>query len=812
VSKFVSKSFAANTLALAVCVASMSTVVVAAEDSTLGLEEVVVTAQKREQSFQDLAISAAVLSAEALEQKGISQVQDALRSVPGVKIQNVAGTGSGRVFIRGIGTTSGDEFDGIKANGVSLNLDGVQSQNASNTLGSMFDVERVEVLKGPQGTLYGSGALGGVVNVITAKPKHEFEGRLKVQKGNYGQQTVQAMLNLPISDTFAVRVTGTTDERDGFVDKPDWLTEDGEAGWRQVADNAGMSYDPIITPDGTMVFPGFGLLLGPIVGGVDAASSVFGNYGAQDNEGYRIKALWTPSDDLSLLLTYDSQEQRGTSPTWINSDNVRKGDLVSFGLVQETEGTPPAPPAFATASWYETRYFSRDAETITAELGYHIDGFADLTATVSHNEIEDLGQELTLSMLQNNIPSLQEQDVYELRLNSLADSDVVWVAGIYMQKTDRDYVVNPDQFAPSPADGSYVYQNYAKPFDNANVYGQMTMPLSEDLRLTLGGRYSTTSDDVTYSLYKTANPCTTTFPGSCPTYDTVAEENFFTTGGDNDGMFTWKVGLEYDLAEDRMMYAQVATGAKAGGLQFANTSVPITVSAALDLDSYDAEESISLEIGSKNRLLDNTLQINGALFYTEWDNMQINTLVCAVANCDFTGSLSSNTTYVAWYNATKSTQYGLELDVTWLATENGRVAFSSSFMKGEYGATDYIWQAPGFEGAVNLDGMEMANTPAYSGNLSYTHTFPMGDDAFVEATIEEEFSDSYQVTHEWWWLGATQDSYMRTNVSVAFHSGPIDINVFARNLENETTIQSVFPFGVQGGEPRIYGASLSYNF
>lgn len=803
--------FVMKSLALAVCATSFGSVAFAEDDTNLGLEEVVVTAQKREQSFQDLAISAAVLSAEALQQKGISQVQDALRSVPGVKIQNVAGTGSGRVFIRGIGTTSGDEFDGIKANGVSLNLDGVQSQNASNTLGSMFDVERVEVLKGPQGTLYGSGALGGVVNVITARPTQEFEGRVKVQAGNYGQQTVQAMLNLPISETFAIRLTGTQDERDGYVDKPDWLTENGEAGWRQVADNAGMPYDPIILPDGTMVFPGFGLLLGPIVGGVDAASSVFGNYGAQDNEGYRIKALWTPSDDLSLLLTYDNQKQRGTSPTWINSENVRKGDLVSFGLVQETAGTPPAPPAFATAAWYETRYFSRDSDTITAELGYHIDGFADLTATISHNEIEDLGQELTLSMLQNNVPSSQEQDIYELRLNSLAESEFVWVAGIYLQSTDRDYVVNPDQFSPSPADGSYVYQNYAKPFDNANIYGQITYPVNEKLRVTVGARYSTTSDDVTYSLYKTANPCTTTFPGSCPTYDMLAEEHFYTTGGDNDDMFTWKMGIEYDLDEDRMVYAQMATGAKAGGLQYANTAVPITVNAAIDLDSYDAEESISLEIGSKNRLLDNTLQLNGALFYTEWDNMQINTLVCAVANCDMFG-VSNNTTYTAWYNATKSTQYGLELDVIWLPTENGRVAFSSSFMKGEYGATDYKWQAPGFAGVVNLDGMEMANTPGYSGNLSYTHTFDLNGAGVVKATVEEEFSDSYQVTHEWWWLGATQDSYARTNVMISYQNEALDINLFARNLENETTIQSVFPFGVQGGEPRIYGASVSYSF
>jgi len=813
----INESFKYKNLTLAVVAASsvLMGVPVFAEDAEKmeghGLEEVVVTAQKREQSFQDLAISAAVLSAEALDVRGITQVQDAIKSVPGVKVQNVAGTGAGRVFIRGIGTTSGDEFDGIKANGVSLNLDGVQSNNASNTLGSMFDVERVEVLKGPQGTLYGSGALGGVVNVITAKPSQDFEGKVKLQAGNYGQQSVQAMINLPVTDTFALRITGTKDERDGYIDKPSWLTESGEAGWRQVADHEGMPYDAIVAPDGTPIFPGFGFLLG-LVGGIDSTASEFGNHGAQDNQGYRVKGLWTPTDNLSLMLTYDYQEQSGTSPTWVNSDKVREGNLESFDLIQETDPAGMAPPVFATPQWYETRYFYRETDTVTAEVGYTISDFGDLTFTYSHNEIEDLGQELTKEMRNTNDPSLQEQDIVELRLTSPAESEIIWVAGIYYQETDRDYVVN--DYAPSYiVDGveTYTYQNYSKPFSNANVYGQITYPLTQNLRVTAGMRFSETEEEVNYSLYKTANPCPIDFP-FCPASDTVVEEHVFSDSQSPEQLVTWKLGVEYDLDDSRMVYASLATGAKTGGLQYANTSNPITEPAALTLGEYDPEESISLELGSKNRFLDNTLQVNAALFYTEWDDMQINSLVCAVENCNFSGDINSSETYVAWYNADTSTQYGLELDVIWLPTANGRVAFSSSFMKGEYGATDYVWTAPGFGGIVNLDGREMANTPAYAGALSYTHTFDLGGAGKVEVTIEEEFSDSYEVTHEYWWLGATQESYTRTNLMLHYTYKGFDINLFARNLEDETVIQSTFPFGVQGGEPRIYGASLAYSF
>lgn len=799
-------------LPLAIAILSASTAMqIMAE--TQGIEEVIVTAQKREQSFQDLAISASVITAEQLEAKGLTQIQDAIKSSPGVKIQNIAGTGSGRVFIRGIGTTSGDEFNGIIANGVSLNLDGINSNNASNMLGSMFDVERVEVLKGPQGTLYGSGALGGVVNVITTRPKLDtFEGKVKVQTGNYGQKSYQGVINIPVSETFALRVNASKDERDGYVDKPDWLTEDGVAGWQQIAANEGTPWDPIDIPGVGVVFPGYQFLLGFIGNVPDPENSVFGNYGAQDNDGYRVKALFEPNDKFSLLLSYESNEQTGTSSTWVSSANVRDGNLWCCSLIQETEETAGAPPSFATPQWYERRYFFREDETLTAEINYQMEQFADLTVIYSHNEIKDLGQELTTTELNTNMPTVQKQDIVDIRLNSLADSELIWVAGIYLQDTDRDWAINETAYTPSNVDGSYAYLNGGKPFTNANIYGQITYPVNDQLRYTLGGRFSQTQDEIQYSLYKTANPCPTGEP-FCPKFDTVTEEHLYTTTGDKESSFTWKAGVEYDLDADRMVYAHVATGFKAPGLQYQNTTDPIMTANQVQLENYKPEESTAFEVGSKNRLLDNTLQINGALYYTEWDNMQVNTLACANSSggCNFQ-DIAAGRTFTAWYNATTSTQYGLELDVIWLPIENGELSFSSSFMKGTYGKTSYLWAAPGFAGEVNLDGHEMANTPSYAGNVKYTHTFDLNNGAVVLATIEEEFSDSYEVTHEWWWLGATQDSFMRTNLSLSYLSDNFDVVAYARNLEDDKTIQSVFPFGVYGGEPRTYGASITFKF
>lgn len=765
-----------------------------AQETTTGtetwLEEIVVTAQKRTQNFQELALSAAVVTPEALEAKGITQIQDALRTVPGVKVQNVAGTGSGRIFIRGLGTTSGDEFDAIVANGVAMNLDGVNSNNASNLLGTMFDVERIEVLKGPQGTLYGSSALGGVVNVITARPQHEFEASLRAQTGNYDQQSFQAMLNVPLGEQFAVRVTGTSDRRDGYVGAPEGIGD-----WYDLLTAAG--------------FPGFlhDLFINDFNLDTDAT---FDNHGAIDTQGYRVKVLWEGIDDLSVLVSYDYQEFGGTAPTWLLPDDVMNGDLVCCRVY--TAGPPP----FATAGWYEDRYNYRESGTLSLELQYGLGDFADLTFLYGANEIRDKGQELTPTQLVENDFSTQEQATYELRLASPEDTALAWVIGYYYRDTDRNWVVNTSDLAPSPADGSYSFQRLGKPFDESNIFGQITYPLSDRLRVTAGGRFSETTDDFSYNLFKTDNPCSSDDGGTpfdptddvlCPETDTVAEIGQFGVEGDSITNFTWKLGFELDVASSRMIYGHVATGFKAGGLQVRNAQVPITQFAPISLSNYEPEESVSYEAGLKTRLLENRMQLSGAVFLTEWENMQLNTLVCVTAGCD----PFVDPAYIAWYNAGPSTQYGLEFDTVWAVSARDRITASLTLMHGEYGETNYAWGAPGFMGIVNLDGRDMAQTPAYAGHIAYEHTFTLfGND--LDVTIQEEFSAEYETTHEFFFAGHTQPNYSKTNLMLAYNADPVTVNAFWRNIENETTIQSVFPFGVQGGEPELFGLSVTVDF
>jgi len=764
------------------------------EDARPELEEVIVTAQMREQSFQDLAISASVILPEDLDARGITQIQEALRTVPGVKVQNIAGTGSGRIFIRGIGTTSGDEFDAIIANGVALTLDGVNSNNASNLLTSMFDVERVEVLKGPQGTLYGTSALGGVVNVITSRPKHEWEARARAQFGNFNAKTYQAMLNIPLGEQFAVRVTATKDERDGYVVAPPGINS-----W----------YD-ILTAQG---FPPFLHDMFIDAFGLDRNASFDDHYGV-DTTAYRIRGLWDASENLSIMLSYDYQENGGTSPTWVSPQDARDKNPWCCNL-----GVPPAvPPAFATASWYDNRYFYRESSTLYGQVDYTFGDFATLTFLGSKNQIKDKGQELTAAQLRDNAFSDQTQDTYELRLASASGSFLNWVVGYYYQKSDRKYAINSSDYAPSPGDGTYGFFRLGKPFDNSNIYGQVTYPISDRFRLTAGLRYSKTKDDFSYQLYKTENPCTPSngpdgVPGTpddvyCPDSDTVIEIHEFGAAGDSITFTDWKLGFEYDLSESSMLYGHVATGSKAGGLQPINQAVPIVEAKPIALENYLSEESTALEIGTKNRFLDNTMQLNASLFYTKWDNMQLNSLTCVTPGCyPFT-----DPSYVAFYNAGEATQYGLEAEMVWLPYESGRVNAGLSLMKGEYGPTDYAWGAPGFSGIVNLDGREMANTPGYAGSVAYSHFFTLFDSHTLTATIQVEFSDSYETTHEYFFDGHRQEAYTKTNVNLAYEIGNWTVNAFVNNIEDELIITSVFPFGVQVGIPRTYGLAVSWHY
>ena len=347
-----------------------------------------------------------------------------------------------------------------------------------------------------------------------------------------------------------------------------------------------------------------------------------------------------------------------------------------------------------------------------------------------------------------------------------------------------------------------------KPFDTVNLYSQVTYPFSDVLRGTLGLRYSETDQQYSYELYLTENPCSNpnAFTVVCPTTDTLVENANY-SASEKQNNTDWKVGFEYDLTEESMLYGNIATGFKAGGVQLRDSSEAITsLSEPLELGSFNPEKTLSYELGMKNRLFDNKLQLNGAVFYTEWDDLQINTFTCPASTPDCIPG--SGDSFAVFLNVADSTQYGLEFDSVWLVTDNDRVNFSGTAMHGRYGDGGYY----GFGGTyIDLTDKKMVQVPAFAANLGYSHVFKIGAGSLT-ATVEGEYSSEYETTHESNLDGHTQPSYFRNNISLTYEYESIIVNAYVRNIQEESTIQSVFPFGVQASDPRLYGVSVSYDF
>jgi iron complex outermembrane receptor protein len=228
-----------------------------APGSSDGIEEVVVTAQRREENAQRAALAITALSAETLAERGISNAEDLPAVVPGLQVGG-DGTGAVEVNIRGIGSTNNTE---VGDPAVAFNIDGVYMARPRAASGVFYDVQRIEVLRGPQGTLYGRNATAGGVNVITNSPTHEFDGGFQIEVGDYGLFRTSGVLNAPITDQLMVRGAFQMQQRDGYTD-----------------------------------------------------NSPVGDYNDEQVQAGRLSVLWEPTSTFSIQLTGDAFENGGNGP------------------------------------------------------------------------------------------------------------------------------------------------------------------------------------------------------------------------------------------------------------------------------------------------------------------------------------------------------------------------------------------------------------------------------------------------------------------------------------------------------------------
>jgi iron complex outermembrane receptor protein len=688
-----------------------------------GLQEVVITAERRTSNVQKTAISITAVTGTEMRAKGQTALGSVLEDTPAVNVQ--ASPQGGQVYVRGVGA-NGDSNWVDPA--VSINLDGVYSGRAERVFSSMFDVSRVEVLRGPQGTLYGRNATGGSVNVLTNNPKLDvFEGGVNGQLGNFDLRHADGHVNLPLGEMFALRLAGMREKRDGY----------------------------------------------------------FSNGGrASDLSAGRAKLLFKPGAGFSLLGTVDSFYSNGRGVTTV--PRAVDASAPPFVTWPTAYSDPWQVDDLHPADVQRTKF-----NTYSLQADWDL-GFGTLTVlpayTKSYRYTEsDLFVGLaTGAMLPLPGSTWQEgQRTVEVRLASPAASPTKWVVGAYRYNASN---VQTGLQSTGAVMSTFTTYGTRVPAESTALFGQVTQPLAPTLRLTGGLRYTQDKKTYHYGIRSTANSTVNGYDSGLQSVDASY------------GALTYKLGLEHDLAPQSMLYAQVATGYKAGG--FGTTAIPP--------QAYEPEKLTALELGSKNRFFDNRLQLNGELYVYRYKNYQVQYASYNAAS-PVPGDTQTADFFQYVVNAGAGKNLGFELESRWRALPETELRAALTYTRARYGEFSIA-------SLQYLNGTKVANTPDWTVTLGAEHRWALADGTLT-AGGQVKFSDGYRATLEsnlpGGDLNPTQGSFHRTDLRLGYApaSDRWNAQLWLRNLENKAQITQALPFGrVQVTDPRTVGVNLGLKF
>lgn len=757
--------------------------------SAYQIEDVVVTAQRRSETAQKTALSITAVASEALVQAGVTSPDDLTRVVPGVQ---VSGGTTTQIYVRGIG----DYGVTAQANpAIVTNIDGVVVSRPQAFSGNLYDIERVEVLKGPQGTLYGRNASGGVMNVLTVKPKiGEFSGFADVNLGNYSQAGIDGAVNVPLGEVAAARLSYSLNRRDGYLS--DGADDDDREAFRLQ-----LRFEPNerLTVNGSLAYTH--------LGGVGAGI-------------VPIPAL------------------PGVSPWTGITDPVVSNVFLDMAQQAYIQSGGQSVPPFVLDPLSDTELF-RDVESWAASVQLDYDlGFAVLTVIPAWRETTsqlsyNFGYNYNLGAPYNAAGDRPDgehstQTSLEVRLGGETDR-LKWVVG--------GFLFSEDQSAEYQLRAGAILNTFNRmelETKSAAVFGQATYSVTDRFRVTGGLRY--TSDErrafnferyaispMMLGMAPSSIDCTPpngAMPGSlCILYNPTL--GYY----DSDKTFeevTGKFGIEYDLAERSLLYADVSRGFKAGGF---NQAISMTGDALMP---FEPEEIVSYTIGVKNRFLDNRLQLNGEVFYYDYTNMQL-------SNPGFDGN---NSVVLITGNAAGATIKGASLEVMALPWDGGTLRAAVEYVDGSYdsflvqqpanfvppGRIGCPVSAPVPPGIVNIDcsGFPLVRSPKWSGSFGFTQHFDLSNGASVVVNGDVAWSDEVWLAPDFH-PNQLADAYANVSASLTYNfpNDRVNVTVWGRNLTNEAIytggggLQHGFVSGFTTSSiapPRTYGLRIGVRF
>ncbi|MEM7082018.1 MAG: TonB-dependent receptor [Pseudomonadota bacterium] len=754
------------------------------------LEEVLVTAEKREESLQDVSLSVTALNEEALAFGGIEDVSRLELLVPGL---NYAFAGNDAKFnVRGANSTN---TFGDNSSIVGAFVDGVYKARASQQTRAFFDVASVEFLRGPQGTLYGRNTFAGALNVYTNAPDFDgYAGNIKISREAFDRFRGEGALNVPVNDQFALRFAGFFDKSDG-----------------QIRNTAG--------PD----------------------------IGAQDDKGMRVSALWRPTDNLEVIARYTRVSEDGNEAglfgyTFLCRNETSDGLTDPFGTVRNCTNPVRGSGGRGVAAngpngdpWTIQQDYVRpvvlDDDEFALTVNYDLDRFSIKSITSFNDFKNDINFDFDFSPTPNsNGGYLEESEGFsqEFVLTSNSDGPLQWTAGAYYsdledyssfyiyQQTQRDDSTRPtvtnsegtftvlqgtDIVSDATVLGGFFANSVIIDTEYFGIFSQLEYSVNDRVRLIGGLRYNDeskrascggsnftgdTNGDGTVDRVVNVAPgvagssplvlpsnAIDVFTYNCGASDAVTSDQV--SGPDFDGDYdnvTWRAGVEYDWRDDTMVYVTGSTGYLSGSASTSTTT--------------DEQESQVIELGFRSLLAGNTLQLNGAMHFTEYTN-----LLTQRQRLDDSGlvviTFSDNGGDIeAW---------GLEFDAIYAPNDaltiSGNVAFLDSEF-GVYGQTNpyqlYNGQVQGF---VDQAGERTPWSPEFTFGGSIAYRYDLGDKGSLTPYLQTYVSDGYNTSN----LLATdpshdQESFSKTDFRLIWDSpdGNYSIEGFVENIEDEAVL------------------------
>lgn len=763
------------------------------DDEGRAIEVIQISATKRVTTLRETPLAVTAFDQKTLDENHVAQLDDLQGIVPSLQIAQNGTQNTPMVYVRGIGSSDQTE-SGDPA--VAFHIDGIYSARSQGASALMFDLEGAEVLRGPQGTLFGRNATGGVVNLHTAKARLDgFDANAEITLGNYDRRATRAMVNIPLSETLAIRVAAAMDQSEGVVD----------------------------------FLPG---------------SAMGEKYGSTDLAAARFSAFYQPTDKFDFTFSYENFTDNGTG----NIPTISGGsDRSSY--VQE--------PGFndATSDSFRTRMnYNFDSGLQLAYIG----GYTDTSRVSVWDRTWSLEKYEWGGCVECDHQATQHELQFKNDDAERLQWMVGYFYFKENNKTIFD-IVHPDvDYEGGTTPNKNLWSTYRQPdrgLESNSLYAQSTYKLTDDWRISAGLRYTNdkrwdkggrnimcpdvkrtevTEPNQDYVGYMDPDGILNGLgpnknlvqPGQCwvDTYNDTSPEWSKTTG---------MARLEWDMTDDVMFYSSYATGFKSGTIQDGGKYTGTGPFTQADLDAIIAgnnneaagtaayvapEENTSIELGMKGLFLDGTLQLFAALFSTEYTDLQVTSNVVTNTGADLLRKT----------NAGKATINGLELEARWLVIENGELSGSMSVLDATYDeflTTDSKYGRdglafnpsagnPALPNLLDFSGNHLVMAPEFSASVNYEHFVGLESGATLKPRVRVGY------TSEVWFDPANrgdrpagfknlpyaadidrQDAYTKVDLSLTFEPSE-------GNWSTEAFVNNVTDRDIKSDQGRTHGDAV----